>query len=200
MKVKYTREELIKIAAEKVRIKEEEAQRAENEYYYKITHGTPWLVFKIVVGFCTLMMVLTTIDILVDGPSQELDQSEWRIDRELYIPGHQSIKVGDDLFVPEMKDWLGHIDDSFEITYSSIFRTGKWLNYNREVSENVVLRESTIRRRSIYTWFPYFQIIMLIPLATFLFKRQKPWFKFARIASMVLITPAIILVTIITLL
>lgn len=196
----YNREEALRIASEKLRRKAEEEKRAENEYYEKITTGTPWLLFKIIVIFCTLMMFITTFEIFVDGETKKLDKSEWKIDRDLYIFSHQSIVVGDYLFTPHFRDWLGNVEDSYEITYSPIFKTGKRLSYDIQVNETTVRRHETIRRRSIFTWFPFFQIIMLIPLATFIFKRQKPWFNFARVGSMILIFPAIILVTILTLL
>ncbi len=196
----FTREEKLIIAAEKVRRKEEEEKRKEKEYYERITNGTPWLLFKLVAGFCTLMMILTTIDVLVDGETKKLTENEWKIDRQLYAIGYQSVKVEGYLFVPPLRNWLGHIDDSFEITYSPIFRTGKWLSYDQEVGESHVIRQETIRVRSIFTWFPYLQIVMLIPLLTVIFKAQKPMFNFARVASLILILPGIILVTVLTLL
>jgi hypothetical protein len=146
------------------------------------------------------MMVLTTIEIFVDGETKKLDKSEWKIDREMYILFHQSIKVGDYLFVPHLRDWSNYVEGSYEITYSPIFRTGKKLSYDLQVNETTVRRHETIRRRSIFTWFPFLQILMLIPLATFIFKRQKPWFTFTRIASLIIVLPGIILVTILTLL
>ncbi|MFT6502228.1 MAG: hypothetical protein ACJASQ_002354 [Crocinitomicaceae bacterium] len=200
MKTKYSREDILRIAAEKVRRKEEEEKRANDEYYLKITTGKHWNFFKVVVAFCTLMMVLTTIEIFVDGETKKLDKSEWKIDREMYILFHQSIKVGDYLFVPHLRDWSNYVEGSYEITYSPIFRTGKKLSYDLQVNETTVRRHETIRRRSIFTWFPFLQILMLIPLATFIFKRQKPWFTFTRIASLIIVLPGIILVTILTLL
>lgn len=200
MSQKYSREDALRIAAEKLRRKAEETKREEKEYFEKITSGTPWLLFKIVIVFCALMTVLTTIEIFVDGETKKLDESEWEIDRELYITWHQSIKVGDYLFVPHLSDWSGHVDSSFEISYSPIFRTGKKLSYDLMVGETNMRRHEETRRRSIFTWFPFFQIILLIPLFTYIFKAQKPWFNFARVASMVLVFPGALLIMILTLL
>jgi hypothetical protein len=197
---KYSRADALRIAAEKLRRKEEEEKRKEDEYYQRVTSGTPWLLFKVIVVFCTLMILLTTVEVFVDGETKKIAESEWEIDRQLYMVGHQSIKVGDQLFVAYLQDWVDHVDDSFEITYSPIFGTGKRLSYDQAVSENVVIRQEVIRRRSIFTWFPYLQIAMLIPLVTFIFKRQKPLFNFARVGSMVLVLPATLLVLILTLL
>ena len=62
---KYSRADALKIAAEKLRRKEEEEKRKEDEYYQRVTSGTPWLLFKVIVVFCTLMMVLTHSKIVI---------------------------------------------------------------------------------------------------------------------------------------
>jgi hypothetical protein len=196
----YGREDAMRIAAEKLRRKEEKEKREENEYYEKITTGTPWFLFKVVVAFCTLMMVITTIEVLVDGETRKLDRSEWKVDREWHWMWHQTIKVGDYLFFPPLKDWGNSIEDSYKLTYSPIFRTGKKLSYDLQVNETTIREHVEIRDRSIFIWFPYLQIVMLIPLATFIFKRQKPWFNFARLASMVVVVPTILLVIFLTML
>ena len=196
----YSREEALLIAAERLRRKEEEEKLKENQYYEKITTGKPWFLFKIVVAFCTLMIVITTIEIYVDGETKKLTENEWKIDRELYLFGHQSVKVGDYLFAPPLKKWFGHVDNSFNITYTPIFGTGKRLSYDLEINEYTTIRSDTIRQRSIFTWFPFLQIIMLIPLLTFFYKRQKPLFNFARVASIVIVFPGTLMITILTLL
>lgn len=195
------REEALRIAAEKMRKKKEEEKHAEDEFYKRITSGPQWLTFKIIVAFCTLMIFVTTFETFVDGETRKLDSSEWEINRELYILFHQSIKVDDYLFVPHLRDWSDHVEDSYAITYSPIFHTGKKLSYDLADDNGKFIRRHTeIRRRSIFTWFPFLQIALLIPLITFILKRQKPWFNFARVASMILIFPGIIIVTIVTLL
>lgn len=193
-------DEILRIAAERLRRKEEKEKREEKEYYEKITSGFRWGLFKVVVVFCTLMAVLTTIETFVDGATKKLDKSQWKIDRELYMMFHQTIKVEDYLFFPPISDWSGNIEDSYEITYTPIFRTGKKLSYDIQVDDTTVRRHEEIRSRSIFDWFPALQILMLIPLATFLLKRQNPWFNFARIASLVFIFPAILMITYFTLL
>lgn len=185
----FDQKEAMRKAALKLQQQKEEEERKDREYFERITTGRPWLIFKIGVAFCTLMLILTSIDIYVDGKSKKLKEGEWRIDRELYMNGHQSIKVGNALFIAPFEIWFGHIDDSFEITYSLIFQTGKKLAYNQEVSEGAVVRHEVIRRRSIFTWFPFLQIAMVIPLLVFIFKRKKPWFRFARTMSLLIITP-----------
>ena len=58
-----TREESLRIAAEKVRLKKEKEEREDKEFYERITSGAPWLFFKIVVVFCTMMALITTIEV-----------------------------------------------------------------------------------------------------------------------------------------
>ena len=195
---KYNREEALRIAAEKVRRTKEEEKRKEDEYFKRVTSGFPWLFFKIVVVFCTLMVFITMVEIVIDGKTEKLTEDDWKIDRELYQPGHQSIKVGDYLFVAAFKEWLGHVDSSFEITYTPIFQTAKKLSYNQEISENNIVRQEVMRRRSIFNWFPFFQLFMLIPLLTFIFKRQNTLFNFSRIVSMFVVLPATVLILILS--
>ena len=148
------RNEALRAAAEKVKKQKEEEKRKEKEYFERVTSGPSWMLFKVVVVFCTLMAILTTIETFVDGETRKLDDSEWRVDRELYVLYHQSVKVGDDLFVPHLDNWIKYIEGTFEITYSPIFRTGKKLSYDLKVGANEIRRHEVIRRRSVFTWFP----------------------------------------------
>lgn len=185
----YDRQEALKKAAENLRRQKENEAREEKEYFEKITSGTPWLFFKILVAFCTLMILCTTIDVFVDGHSKKLGENEWKIDRNLYMRGHQSISVDDHLFIASFREWNGHIDNSLIVTYSPIFQTEKKLRFTQEVSEGVEIQHEVLRRRSIFTWFPFVQLFLLIPLLTFIFKAQKPLFAFARGASLFLVLP-----------
>lgn len=195
----YSREESLRIAKEKVRRQKEEEARRERQYYENLTTGKYWILFIITVVICTSMAVITTIETLVDGKTEKLDDTEWRIDRELYMTWHQSIKVDDYLFIPHFDDWFNHVDGTFEITYTPIFQTGKKLSYDMEETEHSVRRHTELRVRSIFTWFPYLQILMLIPLVTLFLKTQKPWFKFALVASIVIVLPGTLMITFISL-
>lgn len=188
------RQEAFRIAAEKMRLQKEKEERENNEFYKRITSGNPWLIFKSIVIFCTLISVLTTIEVLVDGPSKKLTKADWKIDHDWEWTWHQVLDVEGYMFGPELGDWLDHIDGTLELTYSPIFRTGKKLSYNIEVNESNTRHHTEIRMRSIFTWFPVLQLFLLIPLLTFIFKKQKPWFNFARIASIFFIFPGAIMI------
>ena len=195
-----TREESLRIAAEKVRLKKEKEEREDKEFYERITSGAPWLFFKIVVVFCTMMALITTIEVLVDGPTKELSESSWEIDRNWRYDGHAVLNIEGYMFTPKSLDWSTHVENSIALTYSPIFRTGKKLSFDSIVNKDEIISHVEIRQRSIFTWFLLFQVFLLIPLITFIFKRQSPWFNFARITSFVFVFPGTLLVIIFTML
>lgn len=187
-------QETFRIAAERMRLKKEKEEREDREFYERITSGTPWFFFKAVVIFCTLMAVVSTIEVFVDGPTKKLSEESWKINRDWDFTWHKVLDVEGYMFTPTIGDWSERVDKSLSITYSPIFRTGKSLNYTRKVSNFRSIRQEEIRQRSIFTWFPAFQGFLLIPLITLIFKRQSPWFNFARIASLVFVFPGTLLV------
>lgn len=184
----------MRFAAEKMRQKREKEAREEKEFYERITSGTRWLIFKVVVVFCTLMALVSTVEVFVDGPTKKLTEKSWKVDHNWEYRKHQVLDVEGYMFTPELGDWLDHVENSLEMTYSPIFRTGKKLSYDLKINESGIRRHEEIRQQSIFTWFPAFQILLLIPLVTFIFKRQSAWFNFARIASLVLIFPGTLMV------
>lgn len=189
------REESLRIAAETMRKKKEKEAREEKEFYERITSGSRWLIFKVVVAFCTLMAVVTTFEVFVDGPTKKLSEKSWKIDRDWEYRQHMVLDVQGYMFTPTLGDWLDHVENTLVMTYSPIFRTGKKLSYDIQVDESGAIRwHEEIRQRSIFTWFPAFQVFLLIPLATYIFKRQSPWFNFARITSLVFVFPGTLLV------
>ena len=194
------REEALRIAAERRRQQKEKEEREENEFYERITSGNPWLIFKVIVAFCSLIALITTIDHFVDGPTKKLGENDWKINRDWEWTWHKIVEVEGSLFTPMLGDWSDRDENSVEVTYSPILRTVKKLNYNVQMDEVIIRKQEEIRWRSIFSWFPAFQILLLIPLLTFIFKRQKPWFNFARIASLFLIFPGTLLVLYYTLL
>lgn len=193
-------QEALRIAAEKMRLKKEKEAREEREFYERITSGPIWLIFKIVVVFCTLMLLVSTFEVFVDGPSKKLSEKSWKIDRDWEYTWHKVLDVEGYMFTPLLEDWNDHVENTIRITYSPIFRTGKKLSYDVKVNEFAVKRQEEIRQESIFTWFPLFQIFLLIPLLTYIFRRQSAWFNFARITSLVFVFPATLLVIFFTML
>jgi len=188
------RQEHLRLVAEKVRQKKEQEAREEKEFYERVTSGKLWLFFKVVVVFCTLMAITTLIDVLFDGPTKKLSEKSWRMDHTWRYSGHAILDVEGYMFTPKYLDWGVHIENTIELTYTPIFRTGKKLRFDSLVNGDEIERHVIIRNRSIFTWFPFLQIFLLIPLATFIFKRQSPWFNFARIVSFVFVFPGTLMV------
>lgn len=187
-------QESMRLAAERLQRKKEKEEREDREFYERITSGMQWLIFKVIVVFCTLMLLISTIEVLVDGPTKKLSEKSWKIDRDWEYLWHKVLNVEGYMFTPTIADWSQRAENSLEMTYSPIFRTGKKLSYDIKSENTITRRQEEIRQQSIFTWFPTFQIFLLIPLITFIFKRQSAWFNFARIASMVFVFPGTLLV------
>jgi hypothetical protein len=188
------REESLRLAAERRRLQREKEIREETEFYQRITSGWQWLIFKIVVIACTLMAVATTVDVLVDGPTKKLSENDWKIDRNWEYTWHRVLDVEGYMFAPTLDDWSDRVENTLELTYTPIFRTGKKLSYKRTANDSTIVRHEELRESSIFTWFPAFQIFLLIPLFTFIFKRQNAWFNFARVASLAFVFPGALFV------
>jgi len=200
MKGNPNREEIMRLAAEKMRKKKEKEERENNELYAKITSGTPWLVFRSIVVFCTAMALIVTIEHFVDGPVKKLTEEDCKIDRDWEQMWHKILNVEGYMFAPHFNDWFNHDENSIKLTYTPIFKTGKKLSYNIQMDENNYRPHVEIRQRSIFTWFPAFQLFLLIPLVTLIFKRQSPGFYFARIVSMFIVFPGSLMVIYFTML
>ncbi|PWL23509.1 MAG: hypothetical protein DCO96_15745 [Fluviicola sp. XM-24bin1] len=187
----YGREERMKAIAEKVRKQKEKEEREDREFYEKVTSGWRWKLFLTSVVVCTLMAILTTIDTLADGKTRKMAKNEWRDDTGWIWDMHKVVQVEGYMFAPHIRDWIDNDEESFSITYSPIFQTGKWLNYDIVDEETGKLRRShsEFRWRSLLGWFPFFQLFALIPLFTFFYKRQNSFFNFLRMGSIGLIFP-----------
>lgn len=187
------RKESMRIAAERMRIKKEKEKREEKEFYQRITSGIQWFAFKFVVVVCTLMVVASTFDTFVDGPTKQLSETDWRDNRDWEYRWHKVLDVEGYMFTPSLENWFNREEGSLELTYLPIFRTGKKLSFNIKAKGATIIKHVEMRRRSMFSWFPFLQIILLLPLFTYVFKQPKPWFNFARIASMFFIFPGVLM-------
>lgn len=188
------RQESLRIAAEKMRQKKEQEEREEREFYERITSGLPWIFFKAVVVFCTLMFLVSTFEYFVDGPTKKLTENSWKIDRNWEYTWHKVLDVEGYMFTPTLGDWSDRVENTLEMTYTPITRTGKTLSFNMKANDSTIIRHEEIRQRSIFSWFPAFQLFLLIPLFTFIFKRQSAGFNFARITSLIVVFPGTLMV------
>jgi hypothetical protein len=189
-----SRQEHLKRAAEQIKKAKEFEAVKEKEYYEKITGGTRWKIFTFFTFFCVLLALLTTFDTFVDGKTVKLSQGEFKFERSLYSIDYQSVWVNDDdLFLVHFKDLQDKDLNTFEVTESFIFRDYKYLSFIQAYEDSVTpltrKRKYASKRISIYDWFPLTQVLLLLPLFVFLYKRQKPWFNFAQMACFILIFP-----------
>lgn len=188
------REEYLKAAAERMRLAKEKEEKEEKEYYERVTSGNLWIFFKVAVVCSTLVLLISLIDTLFDGPEKSLTEKSWEIDRNWRYDGHSVLDVEGYLFTPKYLDWATHKEETLTLVYSPILRTGKKLNFDSVVNGEEIISYSTIRFRSLFNWFPYLQIFLLIPIVTYLFKRQSPWFNFARVFSLVFVLPGSLII------
>ena len=188
------RQESMRIAAEVAKRNKEKAKREEEEFYNRLTSGPIWYLFLFAVVFCAFMSVATTIDVFFDGPKEKLTKSDMKTHRELRYRLHHAMDVKGYLFAPHVQDWFYYDTTTLELTYSPILRTGKKLTYVKIDNKTERRNHVEIRQRSIFTWFPVFQILLLVPLITFIFRRPNPLFNFGRIASIVFIFPGTLMV------
>ncbi|MCT4561161.1 MAG: hypothetical protein N4A41_07265 [Crocinitomicaceae bacterium] len=189
-----SREEALLQAAEKIRKQKEKEAQEDQAFYERITSGVQWLAFKIVVAVCLLILVVTTVDRFSDGETKKLTQNDWHVDRDWEWTWHKVLDVQGAMFAPELSNWSDRDETTMELIYSPILHTPKKLTYDLKKDGIVIRNHVEYRQHSFFSWFPELQIFLLIPLFTFLFKRQKPWFNFARIFSMFVILPGALLV------
>ncbi|MDF3028422.1 MAG: hypothetical protein K0S23_2729 [Fluviicola sp.] len=187
-------QESMRIAAEKMRLKKEKEAREDKEFYERITSGWQWIIFKLVVVFCAAMLVISIIEFFVDGPTKRISEKAWKVDRNWEYTWHKVLDVEGYQFTPSLDDWSDRVENTMKLTYSPVFRTGKMLSYDIQVGESGIRKHEEIRQRSTFTWFPAFQLFLLIPILTFLFRRQSAWFNFARVASLIIVFPGTLLI------
>lgn len=174
---------------EKKRLEEEKSR----QYYEKITTGTSWMIFKIGTLFCILMVVLLTIDTLTVSKVVHLDPEDYEHRRNTYTKQDAVIWVGDEIFTAGYKSFISVDYNSFAVHKSGIFGQSKFLLFTAHTLDNPK-RFYSYQRLSIYEWFPWLQLMLLIPLFVFLFKKPQPWFTYMRMMSMILIFPGALLI------
>lgn len=187
-----TKEHLAR-AAEMLRKKKEEEEIADQKYYEKVTTGTSWLIFKIGVIFCLVLNVLITIDFFVDGETKPLPVGSYEFDRPTHRRINTIVWVGDDIFTPHYKAFVSVDYNSFTLTYSKIFNKAKYISFDAHTLDNRQ-RFYAYERISIFDSFPWTQLLLLIPLLVFIFKRKSKWFNFFRIACLFLIYPGTLII------
>ncbi len=178
MAKQLSQKEKMELIKEKMRAKKEQEKIDDQAYYQKISTGLLWNIFTFFTFFCLLTSILLTIDQYSDGKT-----TNYPLGSYLYDQG--GILIEDEYYAPYYVDLQGFDENSFRVTKSSIFGDPKYLSFDSVHGDtrNDPIRKTfqTFRYNSVYEFFPFIHIFLLIPLIVFIFK--KPWagFNFARL-------------------
>lgn len=164
-----------------------EKERLEDEaYFIKISTGRSWKLFTVFSMYCALLALIITFETAVDGRSEPLDLKD-----AVFYQG--AINVGDDWYTPYYMELTGYLDTSFKIIHSPIFNAPKYLQWTSAYEDSVTPLKHTDytewRYNSVYSYFGFIQIVLLIPIFLVWYKRATPLFKFGRMICLVLIFP-----------
>lgn len=188
-------QEKMRLAAERTRQIKEKEQEEEAAYYQKISSGTNWKIFKIFTYYCLGLALLITIETIFDGNRTHLSSSE-------YVFHSGSVQQGDDWYFPKYTELTGFLDTSFYVVNSPIFGAPKylvWTSGYKDTKTPLTYTEYDVWRfNSIYSYYVYIQITLLIPLLVLWYKRPTAMFKFGRMLCLFLIFPASIYLLFVT--
>lgn len=188
------KEHLARAAAMLLKKKEDDAI-AEQKYYERVSSGNSRLIFRIGVVFCLLLNVLITVDYFVDGSTTDLPVGSYQFDRPLYSKTNTVVWVGDDIFTPYYKDFVSVDYSSFKLTQSFIFNKAKYISFIGHTL-GTPERFRAYERISIFDAYPWVQLLLLIPLLVWIFKRKSSFFNFMRMACLFLIYPGAFIILI----
>ncbi len=177
---------------EKIRLKKEEEERQDQLYYEEITSGKKLIFFIAQALFCLLFSLLMTVDIYLDGVTEPVPVGPYQEDGVTHERINAAVWVQGEIFTPYYKDYVSVDYESFSITKSTFFNTGKYISFDAHTLGERE-RFNAWKRHSIYDVFPLFQILLIIPFLVLLLKRPHPLFVFMRRACIYLIFPGSIL-------
>lgn len=183
-----SQQERLKQIQERVKAQKEKEKQEEALYFTKITSGPLWKIFEVMAWFCVTAAIILGVETFIEGKVRKLSQNEY-----LYYQG-AIVVDGDAIFTPYYEDLAGFDENSFEVIYSPIFGDAKFLSFESVYSDSKTPETRTkhvvARRISIYSYFPFLQLVLLIPIVVYLYKRPNPIFKFGRMLCFLLIFPA----------
>ncbi len=182
------RKEHLRRAAEMLAKKKAEEEAKDAAYYKKVTTGKRWMLFLVGAIFCLAIGIVATIDTFVDGETVKVPNGSFYHERLPHSKAYALVIIDNDTFTPYYKDFVSVDFESFTLTKSLLFGKAKYIEFDAHTLGD---RERFIAYEwiSIFEWFPYLQIMLLIPLLVFLLKRQAAWFTFMRYLCLLLIYP-----------
>lgn len=181
-----------KEAAAKARLVQQEKEQA---YFQSLISGPVWTWYKRGMYFCIGLALLITVETLVEGKAQHVDLNDTYWDEG-------RIYVEDEWFLPETTHLTGYLDSTFVMGYSPIFGAPKYLGWTTAYKDSktpLTLTNYYVHKaNSIYNYFIYIQIVLLLPVFFYWYKRPNPFFKFGRTLCLFLIFPASIYLLFVT--
>ena len=169
------KQELLKKIAQRELANREREKQKNEAFFRKITTGIAWKVFIGGAALCLLLSILFTIDSLADGEVVSITENDFKFDRsKLVAYGYQSVWVDNEIYTPSFEELYGFDEHSFKVHYSPIFHDPKYITFNSDLGDDIPV----MRRLSLYEYFPFVELLLLIPLIVVLYKRQNGVFYF----------------------
>jgi len=180
-------EEKMQQAREKAIALKEKERKQDEAYYLKISEGKQWKIFKVFSFYCLALALLITVETVIDGEKEKIDFSSIGYqETAMFIEGS--------LYTPYYEEFFGFQDTSFYVIHSPIFGAQKYLQWTSKYEDTKTplkfTEYTTTRQNSVYDYFFFIQIVLLIPLFLVWYKRPSGLFKFGRMVCLVLIFPA----------
>ena len=175
---------LAREAAEAKKLKEKQEEEA---YFTRISTGTQWTIFKIFSFYCLALALLITVETLVDGETRPIPTSQIEYQEAL-------IRINGSYYTPLYTEITGFLDTSFKVVETPLLGADKYLVWTSGYQDTKTPLKYTQydewKLNSVYEYFVFVQIVLLIPVFFVWYKRPTPLFKFGRMVCLILIFPA----------
>ena len=175
-------------AGERVKAQKELEEKQDKEAYENLLKSTQWKIFTGFMIFSAILGLLVGFDSVAPTHKDKIAHADIQ-----FYSGQ--MKYDNGYYLPKTGQLGDFVETSFFVRRTMIFNEAKYLCWNREEwqadddAPRKFVQECTVRRGSVFDWFPFLTIGLLIPVFVFFFKQPKPWFRFMRGMCMILIYP-----------
>ncbi|MDA7803643.1 J domain-containing protein [Crocinitomix sp.] len=197
------RAEKIKQAKKRYQQMQDNELKKDARYFEKITNGWRWKFFKILAIYAAIFSFILTVDFFVTGKKRAIPE----ITTYGFMP--KTLFIDEELFeVPEAKYWVGNFPP-VQLNYSFFFKDLKSISI-LDAPEDILLGYSNSDKTkqfqlfehfdstefysyaSVYYVFPFFQIILFLPLFLVRYKRPNINFAIGRLFCLWAIFPCVV--------
>lgn len=179
-------EEKMSRAREKALAQKEKDRLLDEAYFTKISTGTGWTIFKIFSFYCLALAVLITVETVIDGETKKIPLADVHNNSGL-------IEIDGGYYTPLYVELAGFVDTSFRVVQSPIFGAAKYMVWTQAYEDTKTPLKFTDfdewKLNSVYSYFIFIQICLLIPVFLVWYKRPSGLFKFGRMTCLILIFP-----------